>query len=76
MADAFQMREDGHARLFLDALDQALAAARHDHVEIAGKPFQHLADGGPVGCRHELDGVFRQAGRLQPFHKAGVDRRR
>ncbi len=37
------------------------------------KPFQHLADGGAVGGRHQLDGVFRQAGGLQPLDQAGMD---
>ena len=31
--EAFEMGEDGHPRLALHALDQALAAARHDDVE-------------------------------------------
>ena len=33
--DAFQMREHRHARLGFDTRDQALAAARHDHVDCA-----------------------------------------
>ena len=37
------------------------------------KPFQHLADGGAVGGRHQLDGVFRQVGGLQPLDQAGMD---
>ena len=35
VADAFEVREDRHARLLLHARDQALAAARHDHVDSA-----------------------------------------
>ena len=35
VADAFEMREHRHARLGLHARDQALAAARHDHVDRA-----------------------------------------
>ena len=44
MHDAFEMREDRHPRLGLDAGDEALAAARHDHVEIAVEPAEHFAD--------------------------------
>ena len=73
MADAFEMGEDRHPRLALHAPDQAFAAARNDHVEIAVEAVQHLADGGAVGGRHQLDGIFRQAGRLQPFDQAGMD---
>ena len=56
------MGEDRHARLVLHARDQGLAAARHDDVDIAAKPAQHLADGGAVGGRDDLDGVGGQAG--------------
>ena len=41
VADAFEMREHRHARLVLDALDQALAAARHDHVDRAVEAREH-----------------------------------
>ena len=41
--------------------DQALAAARHDDVDGAVEAAQHLADGGAVGGRHQLDRVLRQA---------------
>ena len=61
MADAFQMREDRHARLGLHARDEAFPATRHDHVEIAVKTLQHLADGRAVGDRHELDRRLGQA---------------
>ena len=76
MADAFEMREHRHARLLLHPRDQALAAARHDHVEIAGKALQHLADGGAVGGRHQLDRIFRQSRFDEPFDEAGMDGRR
>ena len=62
VADAFEMREDRHARFALHARDEALAAARHDDVEIAGKALQHLADGGAVG-RSARAGSHRPAGR-------------
>jgi hypothetical protein len=32
MAEAFQVSDDGHAGFLLHALDQAAAAARHDHI--------------------------------------------
>ena len=35
VANAFKVREDGHAGFVLHALDQAFAAARHDHVDSA-----------------------------------------
>ena len=73
MADAFEMGEDRHARLVLHARDQALAAARHDHVDIAVEPRQHLADGGAVAGRHELDRIGRQPGPSQALDQAGVD---
>ena len=38
VADAFEMREHRHARLRLHALDEALAAARHDDVDAAVEP--------------------------------------
>ncbi len=60
-APAFEMGENRHARFRLHTGDEAFSAARHDHVDIAGKAGQHLADGGAVGGRHDLDGVFGQA---------------
>ncbi len=62
VADAFEMREDRHPRLRLHARDEALAAARHDDVEVAVEPGEHRADGGAVAGRHELDRM-RPAGR-------------
>ena len=44
--------------------DQALAAARHDHVDELGHR-QHLADRGAVARRHELDRGLGQAGGAQ-----------
>ena len=69
----FEMGEDRHARFLLHAGDEALAAARHDHVDGALEPGQHLADGGPVGHRHHLDRRFRQAGAHQPARQRGMD---
>ena len=48
MHDAFKMREHRHARLMLHARDEALAAARHDHVDIAVETREHRAHGGAV----------------------------
>ena len=67
MADALEMREDRHPRLLLHARDEALAAARHDHVDIAVEARQHGADRRAVAGRHELDRVRRQARLLQPL---------
>ena len=69
VADAFEMREHRHARLGLHARDQALAAARHDHVDSAVEPLQQLADRGAVAGRHQRDRVLRQAGFLQALRE-------
>ena len=76
MHDAFKMREDGHARLGLHARDEAFAAARHDDVECAVKPREHLADGLARGEGHARDRRFGQAGRFEAGDETGVDRRR
>ena len=75
VADALEVGEDRHARLVLDAVDQALAAARHDHVDRAVEAGQHRADRGAVAGRHELD-RRRPAGRRlgQALDQAAVDR--
>ena len=65
VADAFEMREHRHARFVLHALDQALAAARHDHVDGAAKAAEHEADRRAIGRRHELDRGLGQPGRGQ-----------
>ena len=61
VTDAFEMREHRHPRLLLHAGDQALAAARHDHVDGAAKPREHETNRLAVHGRHELDRRFRQA---------------
>ena len=66
MADAFEMREDRHARLRLHAGDEALAAARHDHVDHAAEAREHEADRRAVGGRHELHRVGGQPARSRP----------
>ena len=61
VADAFEMREYGHARFFLHARHEVLAAARHDHVDGAGKAAEHEADRRAIDRRHELDRGLGQA---------------
>ena len=51
VADAFEVREHRHARFRLHARDQALAAARHDHVDGAVEAGQHQPDRGAVARR-------------------------
>ena len=53
--------------------DEALAAARHDHVDIAVEARQHRADGGAIRVGDERDRRFGQASRRQPRDEAGVD---
>ena len=59
VADAVEMREDRHARLVLHARHEALAAARHDHVDVAVEARQHRADRRAVAGRHKVDRVGR-----------------
>ena len=65
MADAFQVLEQGHLAFRADALDERLAAARHDDVDEL-RHAQHLADGGAVAGRHPLDRRRGQAGAVEP----------
>ncbi|MNM85441.1 hypothetical protein D3C81_975550 [compost metagenome] len=71
VADTVQVLDHRHAGLFHQARDQALATARHDHVDI----FRHRdqpAHGGAVGGLDDLHGLRRQSGRRQPFrHQRG-----
>ena len=67
VVDAFEMGEDRHARLVLDARDQALAAARHDDVDRSGEPGEHQADGSAVARRHDLDRFRGKPGSDNPF---------
>ena len=73
VADAFQMREHRQPRLRLHARHQALAAARHDHVDIAVEAGQHEADGGAVARLHDMDRGRRQAGLAQALLHGEVD---
>ena len=74
VVDAFQMREHRHARLGFDAGDQALAAARHDHVDAAVQPAQQQADRRAVAGRHQGDRGLGQTGFAQSLHQTFVDR--
>ena len=76
VADAFEMREHRHARLALHARDQALAAARHDDVDLAVEAGEHHADRGAVAGRHQRDRRLRQVGFAQALGQRGVDRAR
>ena len=74
VADALEVADHRHPRLGLHARDEALAAARHDHVDEVGHAGEHLADRGAVGGRHQLDRGLRQARAPQAGGEAGVDR--
>ena len=73
VADAFQMRENGNAGFGLDTADEALAATRHDDVDVAVKAGQHGANGVAVGDGHELDRLARQAGLGESLLQTGMD---
>ena len=76
VAETFEMGKDRHTRLVLNARDEALAAARHDDVEMAGEAFQHLADGRTIGGGHDLDRRFGQPRLFEPGPQGGMDRGR
>ncbi len=61
VANAFEMAHHGHAGILLHARDETLAAAGHDHVDVAGHVAQHDADGLAVLRRHHLHGGLGQA---------------
>ena len=71
--DAFQMGENRYAGFVLHARHEALAAARHDHIEIAREAFQHFAHRRAVSHRHKRDCRSWQARRTQAFHQTGVN---
>jgi hypothetical protein len=60
VAIAVQVLDDRHLGFGTDALDQALAPARNDHVHKLGHGDQ-LAHGGAVGGLHQLHRIHRQA---------------
>ena len=74
VAHAFEMREHRHARLLLHALDEALAAARHDDVDAAVEAGQHVADGGAVGASARAGSRPRASpAAFEPGDEAGMD---
>ena len=74
MHDAFEMGEHRHPRLTLNALDQALSSARHDHVERAVEALKHLAHRLAGGEGRACNRSLRQTSFLQARDQAGVDR--
>ena len=68
------MREYRHARLGLDARDEAFAAARHDHVDAAVQSAQQEPDRRTVARRHQRDRGFRQSRLAQSLRQALMDR--
>ncbi len=65
VAEPVEMRDHRHAALGLHTRDQRLAAARHDHVDDAGRG-QHVADGGAILGRPQLDRCLGQPGGAKP----------
>ena len=71
MAVAVQVLDDRHLGIAADALDQALAPARNDHVHIL-RHGDELADHGAVGGLHQLHRIGRQAAfRERLLHQFG-----
>jgi hypothetical protein len=72
VAVAVEVLDHRHPRLLRDALDQALAAARHDDIDVLGHGDE-VAHRLAVGGLDHLDGGFRQAGGGQALAHAGGD---
>jgi hypothetical protein len=72
VAQAFEMGEDRHAGIGLDAGDEALAAARHDDIDRPPRPVSNS----PTAAR-SLTGIIWIASpagrRLQALDQAGMD---
>ena len=73
VANPIQMREHRHPRIGLHPRDQALAPARHDHVDEAGGG-QHRPHHGAVLRRHQLHRLGRRPRRAQPPAQRRQDR--
>ena len=73
VAHAVQVLDDRHARLARDALDEALAAARHDRVDVL-LHRDELAHGRAIGRGHELHRRLGQPRGLEPQREARGDR--
>ena len=68
MANTMVMLDDRHASVLHHRFDQRMAAARHDHIEIAvhpGKKAHTLA----IGEGHKLDDIRREPGVFGPGGK-------
>ena len=61
------------ARIAHQALDQALAAARHNHIDVI-RHGDELTHGGTVGGCYDLNYGFRQTSRAQAFMHASGNR--
>ena len=73
VTNAFEMADHRYSRLALHARDQALAAARHDHVDVVSHRREQVADGRAVGGRHELNTGGRQTRGLQSRDQTGMN---
>jgi hypothetical protein len=73
VAVAVEVLDHRHLGVFRDALDQALAAARHDDVDVLGHGDE-MAHRFAVGGLDHLYGGLRQAGGGQALAHAGGDR--
>ena len=76
MTDALEMREYRHARFGLHARDEALAAARNNHVDGAVEAGEHQPDRCALARRDERNAFLGQAGLAQPLRERAMDRLR
>ncbi len=75
MAVPLEVTYYGHPRFLLNALNQALAAARHDHIDVVSHTSQHVANRGAIDDRHELYAFGGQAHAAQPLDQTSMNRR-
>ena len=71
----FQMPDHRHTRLLLHARNQALAAARHQHIDAVRHVGQHMAHRRPIRGGHQLNAVSRQPCGLQALLQTAMNRR-
>ena len=74
MTHAIEMGKYRHACLILHAPDQALAAARHNHVNIAVQPGQHHADRSTVRRVDNLHAIRIKTGSFQRTGKTAMNK--
>ena len=72
VAHAVEMLDHRHFRFARDALDEALAAARHDDVDVL-VVGDEMSDRRTVGRRDDLHGVLGQSGGAKAAMHAGGD---